>query len=726
MGIYTEIIIKKEENNRRLEQYADDSLKLDVEMHRLENSVDDAETALLFILNRFGLTVRRVFCQTSIDEMLETLLDPLGMMYEYSEDIPSVGQLGANSIMAFRNDGKAVALFPSLFGYRYYCPSDSSSGFASRSFLEKLKKGCYIFNRPLEERKSVISTFTANVFKSLTAREVFPIIAAALSATVLGYIIPMVSRWIYQDYIPGNGSAADFGLAVIVFLLVSLSRIGLNSVKSLMLSGTKVRVSTKVQSAVMAKTLHLPQAFFTSTDSGKLSRRIYNCGRLSTMVLDIMMDVLLDTVFSVVYLFQMHGFAPILFLPAILFLLLKIVASAIGAVLNAQNEAGIMDVEMKESSLMYSAIRGIQKIKGMGAEKSIYAKWAELYRNTLSLNYKQPFFLKYSTEIIAALSTAATITLLGVTLTNDLSAKDYMTFSASYALIITVVAKLTDMMKNMFQVKSLCENVSPLFTSKNEEPEALEYVHRLGGNVTVDNIWFSYGNAQRGCLKGVTMDIKRGEKVAIVGSSGCGKSTLLKILIGLEIPDDGTVYYDSKQLSSLNIRSLRRCIGSVFQFSKVFPGTIAENVTFGSSGNVSDESIWKAVEKAAMGDYIRKLPLKLDTEISESASSGFSGGQRQRILIARALLGNPNVLILDEATSALDNVTQAEVLDNICNLNATVIMVAHRLSTVVNFDRIFMLEDGIIAEEGSYEELISKNGKFAELVRKQRLQTETG
>ena len=169
---------------------------------------------------------------------------------------------------------------------------------------------------------------------------------------------------------------------------------------------------------------------------------------------------------------------------------------------------------------------------------------------------------------------------------------------------------------------------------------------------------------------------------------------------------------------------MRRSIGSVFQFSKVFPGTIRSNITFTSQGPVSDEKIWDAVDKAAIGDYIRTLPLGLDTEISESSSSGFSGGQRQRILIARALVTHPSVLILDEATSALDNITQSQVLESINNLRATVVMVAHRLSTVENFDRIIMFDNGKIVEEGTYKELMDKNGRFAGLVKKQLVNTE--
>ena len=181
------------------------------------------------------------------------------------------------------------------------------------------------------------------------------------------------------------------------------------------------------------------------------------------------------------------------------------------------------------------------------------------------------------------------------------------------------------------------------------------------------------------------------------------------------------MYYDGKPMQSLNRKSLRRCIGSVFQFSKLIPATIAGNIAFGHEEYADEEKLWEAADLASIGDYIRTLPLKMETEVSETNSSGFSGGQRQRLLLARALLNRPSVLFLDEATSALDNVTQKQVLDNIGKLRSTVVMVAHRLSTVEGFDRIILLENGVIAEEGSYAELIRKNGSFARLVRKQMI-----
>ena len=719
MGLYTKDIVKKEENNIRQEQYADESLIRNRKMRQPDDDIEDVKMALVYLLERFGIRIAGIPQERSVEKLIETILDPLGMMYEEKRSVIEASRNRAEYVLAFQKDGKAVILMPTARGYRFYCPFDGSEGRASAAYIAALKPDCYTISRPIKEGKTLLSTFFCNVLASLTVGDVIRLTVATGLAAALGYILPLVSKWIYNVYIRGNGSAGRFFIAIVIFMTACLARGFMAMLKSVMLSQTKIRISEKMQSAVMAKVLHLSQTFFRSTSSGKLSKRIANCGRLSDTIMQIIMDVALNLSFSLVYLYQMDSFAPELFLPAVIFIALKILASILGAISYAANEAEIIHIDMENSSFMFSVIRGIQKIKGMGAEKAIYSKWAEMYRQKLSLTYHQPVFLKYNTEILSAISIATTIALLGVSITKDLTRETYMTFTASYTLVITVVSSVTDIMQSLFLISALSENVRTVFEAENEERESLEFVERLKGDIRAENIWFYYEDDPHGCLKGVSVHIRPGERVAIVGESGCGKSTLLKILLGMETPSEGEVSYDGKALSTLNLRSLRSRIGSVFQFSKVFPGTIADNVMFGSTNKYDEEKIWEALDKAQIGKHIRNLPMKLDTEISESVSCGFSGGQRQRILLARAFIDDPKVLLLDEATSALDNITQTKVMENICNMKCTVVMVAHRLSTVVNFDRIIMLEDGVIAEEGSYQELIDKNGRFAQLVEKQ-------
>jgi len=720
MGLYSESIRKKEENNIKYEHYADESLNNDKAMFKVEEGLEDVQTTVIFILERFGIHVDRMYGQRDIDVMLDMMLDPLGMMYDYADSVEDYSGARTEYILAFREDGKAVALFPSIMGYRYYCPHDESMGYASKRYCRSLKKGCYIFQRPLEEARNLRWTFYINILKSITVYDFLRLLLASAFVAGLGYVLPVISKWVYKTFIPSGGKDHSlFVTFIFICLLVGAMKGAVSFTRTVFLASVKVRVSMKIQSAVMSRVLHLNRDFYSNSSSGKLSKRINSCGRLSDMILNFCMEVLLDVAFSSVYLFQMRSMAPALFLPALIFLVLKILVSLISALNNMTNAKELLEVDMENSGFLYAVIRGIQRIKGMGCENAIYARWAGMYRKTLACTYQQPFFLKYNTVIISAISILTTIVLLGSSILAGLTSEDYLSFVASYSLVIAVVSDLTNMMENIFLMRTLFENSEPIFKAGIEQNEALEYVRNLGGNIDLENVVFSYGNDPAGCLKGISLRIQKGEKVAIVGESGCGKSTLLKLMLGLETPNAGTVMYDEKPIQTLNLKSLRKKVGSVFQFSKVFPGTIASNVTFGAGRRVSEKEIWDALDKAAIGDFVRSLPMKLDTEISESNSSGFSGGQRQRILIARALVKQPKVLLLDEATSALDNLTQEQVLDSIGRMHSTIVMVAHRLSTVTGFDRIVMLENGVIAEEGSYSELMEKNGKFARLVEKQ-------
>jgi ABC-type bacteriocin/lantibiotic exporter with double-glycine peptidase domain len=241
----------------------------------------------------------------------------------------------------------------------------------------------------------------------------------------------------------------------------------------------------------------------------------------------------------------------------------------------------------------------------------------------------------------------------------------------------------------------------------------------LSGGIEIHNISFRYTESQPNILDDFSLKIKAGQYVAIVGATGCGKSTLMRILLGFETPQKGSVYYDGKDIAALDLKSLRRNIGTVMQNSKLFSGDIYSNIVISAPRLTVDEA-WEAAEMAGIAEDIRQMPMGMHTIISEG-SGGISGGQRQRLAIARAIAPKPKILMFDEATSALDNITQKQISDSLEKLQCTRIVIAHRLSTIRACDRIIFLDKGKIAEDGTYDELIAKNGLFAELVERQRL-----
>jgi len=258
-------------------------------------------------------------------------------------------------------------------------------------------------------------------------------------------------------------------------------------------------------------------------------------------------------------------------------------------------------------------------------------------------------------------------------------------------------------------------NLRPILEEKPETDEDKADAGILTGELSVRHLSFAYVKGED-VIKDVSFDVKPGETVVIVGKSGCGKSTLVRLLLGFEEPRQGSVCYDGQELSSLSLPSVRSQMGIVLQNGQLMTGDIFTNII--GSSNLTQQEAWAAAEAAGVADDIRAMPMGMQTIISEG-SGNISGGQKQRLLIARAMAGHPRFVIFDEATSALDNRTQAIVTKSLAKLSVTRLVVAHRLSTIRDADRILVMEAGELKESGSFDELMEKGGLFAALVKRQ-------
>lgn len=240
---------------------------------------------------------------------------------------------------------------------------------------------------------------------------------------------------------------------------------------------------------------------------------------------------------------------------------------------------------------------------------------------------------------------------------------------------------------------------------------------QLSGNIEMSHVYFSYNKDREPVLRDISFAAKPGEYIGIVGPSGCGKSTLMKMLLGFESPDQGKIYFDGYDITRLNKRELRKKMGVVLQDGKIFAGSIYENITL-SSPELGMDRIRETIAAVGLESDIAMMPMGIHTYLSEGGGT-ISGGQQQRILIARAILGDPKILLFDEATSALDNVMQEMVCESLEKLQATRIVIAHRLSTIRNCDRILVMDQGQIVEEGSYDQLMEQKGLFYALASRQ-------
>ena len=302
---------------------------------------------------------------------------------------------------------------------------------------------------------------------------------------------------------------------------------------------------------------------------------------------------------------------------------------------------------------------------------------------------------------------------------SGVSVADYYAFNTAYGMVSGAFSSLAGIALTVSQIKPVLNMVKPFFDAVPEVSDGKQVLTRLSGGVELNNVSFGYDENMPLVIDNLSLKIRPGQYVAIVGKTGCGKSTLMRLLLGFEHPKKGAIYYDGKDLEKIELRSLRRRIGVVMQNGKLFQGDIYSNIVI-SAPWLSLQDAWEAAELAGIADDIKSMPMGMDTMISEGAG-GISGGQRQRLMIARAIAPKPKILMFDEATSALDNITQKKISESLDRLKCTRIVIAHRLSTIKQCDRIIVLDKGKIIEDGRYEELIEKNGFFAELVARQRL-----
>jgi ABC-type bacteriocin/lantibiotic exporter with double-glycine peptidase domain len=424
---------------------------------------------------------------------------------------------------------------------------------------------------------------------------------------------------------------------------------------------------------------------------------------------------MLSLAFSAGYFFQVFAFGPLLLLPALGVIGITQIFSVTLALFKNKLTSKELTHVARNSGLIFQLINGIQKIKLVGAENRAFAQWARGYRLIAKLVFDPPLIFKCGGAVTALITLAGTLAIYLIAGRIGMSAGNFIAFSVAFGMISPPsVAALVNLRPILDQLKPFLQNA----------PETSEGKHipvRLSGAIELNHVVFRYNDKMPLVIDDLSLKIHKGQYVAIVGKTGCGKSTLIRLLLGFEKPDLGSIYYDSRDMEKLDLKSVRKLIGVVMQNGKLLQGSIYENIVI-SAPHLTMDDAWAAAELAGLADDIRAMPMGMFTMISEGGG-GFSGGQKQRLMIARAVAARPRILFLDEATSALDNITQKHVADALGRLKCTRLVVAHRLSTIRQCDRILVLEKGRIAEDGAYDELIARGGVFAGLVARQRLDT---
>lgn len=697
---------------------------------RISAAVSDdrraAKTAIDDILKYCGVKSREVPDSiTDVNEQLEYLLRPYGIMRR-TVRLEDGWYRDAIGVMlgAFRESGKAVALIPGgLSGYTYYDPETGRRKRIGRKEQHLFGEEAVVFYKPFPLKKLSLSALTGYIVRTLSASDYIMIALATLALSLLGMLSPVISKLLFARVLP-SGSVRLLMAMAVFSVCVSVSMLLVSAVRDMLLARIETKLSISVDAAAMMRIMSLPADFFRSYSAGELANRVSQIGVLCRMLVSVILSTGFTSLFSLIYISQIFAYAPALVAPALVVILATVVLSLLSSLIQMKVSARQMELSGKESGMTYALISGIQKIKLAGAEKRAFARWGDLYAESARLAYDPPVFLKLNSVISLAISLTGTIVMYYMAVRSGVSVADYYAFSTAYGMVSGAFMSLAGIALSAAQIRPILAAVRPFFDEVPEISDGKQVLTRLSGGIELSHVSFRYSDDMPLVIDDLSLKIRPGQYVAIVGKTGCGKSTLLRLLLGFEKPQKGAVYYDGRDLEKIDLRSLRRRIGVVTQNGKLFQGDIYSNIVI-SAPWLTQQDAWEAAELAGIAEDIRKMPMGMNTVISEG-SGGISGGQKQRLMIARAIAPKPRVLMFDEATSALDNVTQKKVSDALEQLKCTRIVIAHRLSTIRQCDRIIVLDNGKIAEDGTYDELIAADGVFAGLVARQRLDTAPG
>ena len=657
---------------------------------------------------------------TDMNEQLEFLMRPHGIMRRtvklcdgwYKDAIGAM--LGVKS-----DDGAVVALVPTgISGYSYFDLQSGRLVKINRRNQKLFEEEAIAFYKPFEPKKLNIASLFKYILQTLSVSDFILIGAATLATSLLGLLMPKINNVLFSDVIESGSLRLLFAVSFFA-LCVTVSTMIIGAVKSLITARITTKMSISVQAAAMMRIMSLPSDFFKKYSSGEIQQRAGSISTLCNMLISAVLSTGLTSLFSLIYIFQIFVYAPGLVVPSLLVTLTTVVFSIISAFVQMRSTKQQLEISGKESGMTYALISGIQKIKLSGAEKRAFARWANLYSKEISSRYNSPTFLKINSVISLAISLAGTLIMYCMAVKTGVSVADYYAFNSAYGMVSGAFMTLSGIALTAAQIKPIMERVKPIFEATPEISEGKQVISRLSGGIELNNVSFRYSENMPYVIDNLSLKIRPGQYVAIVGKTGCGKSTLMRLLLGFETPEKGAIYYDGKDLSNIDLKSLRRKIGSVMQNGKLFQGDIFSNIIISAPWLTLDDA-WEAAEKAGIAEDIRHMPMGMHTLISEG-NGGISGGQRQRLMIARAIAPKPRILMFDEATSALDNITQKTVSEALGSLKCTRIVIAHRLSTIKQCDRIIVLDGGKIVEDGTYDELIANNGFFAELVARQRI-----
>ncbi len=631
-------------------------------------------------------------------------------------------EMESGPMVAFvEQDKRPVALLPARRGYQIYDPSTRARTPVQEEIAAQLSGFAYVLYRPFPPKALDLRDILSFGLRNCGA-DAATVLLMGIGAGLLGIVTPVFTGIIFDSVIPGaqRGTLAELS----VFLVISALATALFTLtRSLATLRLQSKMEASIQAAVWDRLLALPVPFFRQFTSGDLARRSLGISQIREALTGSALASILTGMFSITSCVLMFYYSWRLGLIATCLVLCSFMVFTLCGWLQVRILREVSTLGGRISGMTLQFINGIAKFRVAGTEARAFAVWAREFsrQRVLSMrarkisNLVQIFNSAFPVMAWVVIFYSASWLMKNAG-ASALTTGEFLAFVAAFVQFSTGALELSSALISVLNVVPLYERAKPILTSLPEVVPTQTAPPELTGSIDLHHVSFRYRHEGPLALRDLSFGVSAGQFAAVVGPSGSGKSTLFRLLLGFETPGSGAIYYDGQDLADLDVQAVRRQIGVVLQNARLSTGSIFRNIV--GDGTLTIDDAWHAARLAGLEDDLKNMPMGMHTVVSEGGG-GLSGGQRQRLLIARAIVHKPRIILFDEATSALDNRTQAIVSQSLKALNATRVVIAHRLSTVMRADKIFVLEKGSLVESGVYDELMAQGGLFAQMAKRQ-------